>query len=234
MTDLIDTTEMYLRTILELEEEGIVPMRARIAERLEHSGPTVSQTVARMEKHGLLTVESDRHLELTDEGRQKAVEVMRKHRLAERLLSDIIGLDLEYVHEEACRWEHVMSDKVEKRILQMLNEPKFSPYGNAIPGLEELGIESEKNDERTVPMSLAARDSGPEDRFTISRFPESIQTDVELLKLLADAGIVYGASVSVVAGQNDDVIVHADGEDDTLSLDMDVANAIVVKRASAL
>ena len=71
MTDLIDTTEMYLRTILELEEEGIVPMRARIAERLEHSGPTVSQTVARMEKHGLLTVEPDRHLELTDEGAEK-------------------------------------------------------------------------------------------------------------------------------------------------------------------
>jgi len=85
-----------------------------------------------------------------------------------------------------------------------------------------------------VPMSLAARDSGPEDRFTISRFPESIQTDIELLKLLADAGIVYGASVSVVAGQNDDVIVHADGEEDTLSLDMDVANAIVVKRGGNL
>jgi len=217
MTDLIDTTEMYLRTILELEEEGIVPMRARIAERLEHSGPTVSQTVARMEKHGLLTVEPDRH-----------------HRLAERLLSDIIGLELEYVHEEACRWEHVMSDKVEKRILEMLKDPKFSPYGNAIPGLEDLGHSSEKNDERTVPMSLAARDSGPEDRFTISRFPESIQTDVELLKLLADAGIVYGASVSVVAGQDDDVIVHADGEEDTLSLDMDVANAIVVKRGGNL
>jgi len=231
MTDLIDTTEMYLRTILELEEEGIVPMRARIAERLEHSGPTVSQTVARMEKHGLLTVEPDRHLELTEEGRHKAVEVMRKHRLAERLLSDIIGLELEYVHEEACRWEHVMSDKVEKRILEMLKDPKFSPYGNAIPGLEDLGHSSEKNDERTVPMSLAARDSGPEDRFTISRFPESIQTDVELL---ADAGIVYGASVSVVAGQDDDVIVHADGEEDTLSLDMDVANAIVVKRGGNL
>ena len=213
MTDLIDTTEMYLRTILELEEEGIVPMRARIAERLEHSGPTVSQTVARMEKHGLLTVEPDRHLELTEEGRHKAVEV---------------------VHEEACRWEHVMSDKVEKRILEMLKDPKFSPYGNAIPGLEDLGHASEKNDERTVPMSLAARDSGPEDRFTISRFPESIQTDVELLKLLADAGIVYGASVSVVAGQDDDVIVHADGEEDTLSLDMDVANAIVVKRGGNL
>ena len=234
MTDLIDTTEMYLRTILELEEEGITPMRARIAERLDHSGPTVSQTVARMEKHGLLTVEPDRHLELTDEGRKKAVEVMRKHRLAERLLSDVIGLDIEYVHDEACRWEHVMSDHVERRILVMLNQPKFSPYGNAIPGLEELGIDSEKNDERTVPMALAARDSGPEDRFTISRFPESIQTDIDLLKVLADAGITFGASVSVVGGDNNDVIVRADGEDASISLDLDVANAIVVKRASAL
>ena len=218
MTDLIDTTEMYLRTILELEEEGITPMRARIAERLDHSGPTVSQTVARMEKHGPLT----------------AVEVMRKHRLAERLLSDVIGLDIEYVHDEACRWEHVMSDHVERRILDMLNQPKFSPYGNAIPGLEELGIDSEKNDERTVPMALAARDSGPEDRFTISRFPESIQTDIDLLKVLADAGITFGASVSVVGGDNNDVIVRADGEDASISLDLDVANAIVVKRASAL
>ena len=231
MTDLIDTTEMYLRTILELEEEGITPMRARIAERLEHSGPTVSQTVARMEKHGLLSVEPDRHLALTDAGRKKAVEVMRKHRLAERLLSDVIGLDIEYVHDEACRWEHVMSDHVEKRILAMLNNPKFSPYGNAIPGLEELGVESEHNDERTVPMSIAARDSGPEDRFTVSRFPESIQTDIELLKLLADAGISFGASVSVIAGKDDDVIVHADGEETSLSLDEDVANAIVVKRS---
>ena len=220
MTDLIDTTEMYLRTILELEEEGITPMRARIAERLEHSGPTVSQTVARMEKHGLLSVEPDRHLALTDAGRKKAVEVMRKHRLAERLLSDVIGLDIEYVHDEACRWEHVMSDHVEKRILAMLNNPKFSPYGNAIPGLEELGVESEHNDERTVPMSIAARDSGPEDRFT-----------VELLKLLADAGISFGASVSVIAGKDDDVIVRADGEETSLSLDEDVANAIVVKRS---
>ena len=234
MADLIDTTEMYLKTILELEEDGVTPLRARIVDRLGHSGPTVSQTVARMERDGLLHVMGDRRLELTEAGRAHATEVLRKHRLAERLLLDVIGMDWVQVHDEACRWEHVMSDKVEKRILQMLNEPKFSPYGNAIPGLEELGIVSEKNDERTVPMSLAARDSGPEDRFTISRFPESIQTDVELLKLLADAGIVYGASVSVVAGQNDDVIVHADGEDDTLSLDMDVANAIVVKRGGNL
>ena len=109
MTDLIDTTEMYLRTILELEEENIVALRARIAERLRHSGPTVSQTVGRMERDGLVVVSGDRHLELTETGRKRATEVMRKHRLAERLLADVIGLDWAYVHDEACRWEHVMS-----------------------------------------------------------------------------------------------------------------------------
>ena len=86
MTDLIDTTEMYLRTIFELEEENIPPMRARIAERLEQSGPTVSQTVARMERDNLVHVQGDRHLELTSEGRARATRVMRKHRLAELLL----------------------------------------------------------------------------------------------------------------------------------------------------
>src|SRR2546425_12015456 len=99
---------MYLRTIFELVEEGIVPLGARIAERLGQSGPTVSQTVARMERDGLLRVAGDRHLELTDLGRRDATAVMRKHRVAERLLADIIGLDYEQVHIEACRWEHVM------------------------------------------------------------------------------------------------------------------------------
>src|SRR6195952_4831373 len=139
MTDLVDTTEMYLRTILDLEEENIFPLRARISERLGHSGPTVSQTIARMERDGLVTVEGDRHLALTDDGRSKATHVLRKHRLAERLLADVIGLDWAYVHDEACRWEHVMSEQVERRVLEMLNHPTESPYGNPIPGLAELG-----------------------------------------------------------------------------------------------
>ena len=119
MRDLIDTTEMYLRTIYELEEEGIVPLRARIAERLHQSGPTVSQTVARMERDGLLRVGDDRHLVLSEDGRQLATRVMRKHRLAERLLVDVIGLEWEFVHDEACRWEHVMSDRVELKIVEL-------------------------------------------------------------------------------------------------------------------
>src|SRR6059058_366214 len=141
VNDLVDTTEMYLRTVYELEEEGIVPLRARIAERLRQSGPTVSQTVARMERDGLVTVEGDRHLELTTEGMRLATRVMRKHRLAERLLVDVIGLDWELVHAEACRWEHVMSESVERRLLELLDHPTESPYGNPIPGLGELGSE---------------------------------------------------------------------------------------------
>src|SRR5688500_19647022 len=139
VSDLIDTTEMYLRTIYELEEEGIVPLRARIAERLGQSGPTVSQTVARMERDGLVVVAGDRHLELTAQGRARAVSVMRKHRLAERLLIDVIGLEWEFVHAEACRWEHVMSEAVERKLVKLLDNPTTSPYGNPIPGLDKLG-----------------------------------------------------------------------------------------------
>src|SRR5262249_54706399 len=142
VNDLVDTTEMYLKTILELEEEGIVPKRARIAERLRQSGPTVSQTVARMERGGLVVLEGDRHLALTghgmEHGRELAIALMRKHRVAEMMLVNVIGLPYEEAHEEACRWEHVMSEAVEKRVYELLGRPTRSPYGNPIPGLAEL------------------------------------------------------------------------------------------------
>ncbi len=139
MSRLIDTTETYLRTVLELEEEGVVPLRVRIAERLERSAPTVSQTVARMERDGLVRVADDRRVELTGEGRRRAVRVMRRHRLAECLLFDLLGMDREDAHAEARRWEHVLSEAVERRVLHLLRHPTHSPYGNPIPGLAELG-----------------------------------------------------------------------------------------------
>ena len=135
---LIDTTEMYLRTVFELEEEGIVPLRARIAERLNQSGPTVSQTVARMERDGLLHVAGDRQLALSETGRVLATRVMRKHRLAECLLVSVIQLPWEEVHIEACRWEHVISESVELRLFDLLGHPERCPHGNLIPGLDEL------------------------------------------------------------------------------------------------
>ena len=135
---LIDTTEMYLRTVFELEEQGIVPLRARIAERLDQSGPTVSQTVARMERDGLLHVADDRHLALSETGRTLAMRVMRKHRLAECLLVDLLKLPLEEAQAEACRWEHVISESVERRVFELLGHPDRCPHGNPIPGLSEL------------------------------------------------------------------------------------------------
>ncbi|CAM5331536.1 HTH dtxR-type domain-containing protein OS=Streptomyces fumanus OX=67302 GN=GCM10018772_19510 PE=3 SV=1 [Streptomyces fumanus] len=139
MSRLIDPTERYLRTVLELEEEGVVPLRARIAERLGRSGPTVSQTVARMARDGLLRVAGDRRLELTPEGRRLATRVLRKHRLAECLLIDVIGLAREEAHAEACRWEHVLGEAAERRVYELLDRPARSPYGRPIPGLAELG-----------------------------------------------------------------------------------------------
>src|SRR5690606_25620928 len=130
---------MYLKTIYELDEEGITPLRARIAERRGLSGPTVSQTVARMERDGAVGVAGDRHREGTAQGDRKATRAMRKYRRRARALTDVIKLDWEHVHVEACRWEHVMSDLVEKRLVGLLDHPHHDPYGNPIPGLAELG-----------------------------------------------------------------------------------------------
>jgi DtxR family Mn-dependent transcriptional regulator len=197
MADLIDTTEMYLRTIYELEEENIFPLRARISERLGHSGPTVSQTVGRMERDGLVVVEGDRHLSLTEEGRAKAVHVMRKHRLAERLLADVIGLDWSLVHEEACRWEHVMSESVERHIIELLEHPTQSPYGNPIPGLAELGDHPAAafSDGVVNIVNFVLGAVGPV-RGTIRRLGEPVQYEVELLVQLRAAGVLPGAKAS--------------------------------------
>ena len=199
MADLIDTTEMYLRTVFELQEEGVVPLRARIAERLEQSGPTVSQTVARMERDGLLTVEGDRHLELTSHGRGMAMRVMRKHRLAECLLVDVIGMPWEDVHAEACRWEHVMSESVERRLLELLKHPTHSPFGNPIPGLDELGDPHAPDDGSLVGLdSVAGSESR---RVTVRRIGEPIQDNHELMTTLSRAGVLPGQVVKVTLSE---------------------------------
>jgi DtxR family Mn-dependent transcriptional regulator len=193
-SDLIDTTEMYLRTVYELEEEGVTPLRARIAERLRQSGPTVSQTVARMERDGLLTVEGDRHLELTAEGRRQATSVMRKHRLAECLLIDVIGMEWEEVHIEACRWEHVMSDSVERRIAALLGAPTTCPHGNPIPGVDELAAISATG-EPLVTLEQAAA-SGSE-KAVVRRISEQIQPDADMMRDLRAAGVQPGRTVRI-------------------------------------
>jgi DtxR family transcriptional regulator, Mn-dependent transcriptional regulator len=223
---LIDTTEMYLRTVFELEEEGIVPLRARIVERLAQSGPTVSQTVARMERDGLLHVENDKQLALSEAGRTLATRVMRKHRLAECLLTDVIKLPWEEVHIEACRWEHVISESVERRVFEMLGYPVVCPHGNLIPGLTELGL-PDKVRERVLaaeqwaatheagePMTkVAERLSADGGHVFVRRISEQIQSDLDLMLKLRRAGIQPGREVILMGGEHGVRVTTVDSMD---------------------
>lgn len=208
MSDLIDTGEMYLKTVYELEEEGVVPLRARIAERLGHSGPTVSETVARLARDGLMNVGSSRQLELTEEGRLIATDVMRKHRLAERLLIDVIGMDWAYAHDEACRWEHVMSDRVAAQLAKVLDDTSMDPYGNPIPHVDRGPADM------TAPAnnltSMADLEEGTVE-VTLRRIAEPMQADIELMTRLGEVGLVPGARITVER-TDDDFRISASGD----------------------
>lgn len=227
MSDLIDTTEMYLRTIYELIEDGVTPLRARIAETLGHTGPTVSQTIARMERDGLVVVSEDRHLELTEQGLAVATRVMRKHRLAERLLTDVIGLELPYVHDEACRWEHVMSDRVERRVVEMLDGPRVSPYGNPIPGLDELGLPPATRDTAEI-AAVDAFFSGVT-RVTLVRIGENPQTLEGFLELASEIGLLPGVTLTISV---DDESVTLSTDAGAVAIPIDAGRHVFVRGLS--
>lgn len=214
---------MYLKSIIELEEQSIVPLRARIAERLDHSGPTVSQTVARMERDGLLHVSNDRHLELTAEGRRIATEVMRKHRLAERLLADVVGLEWELVHDEACRWEHVMSEQVERKLVTLLPEIASGPYGNPIPGLDVIGGKLNNGTEVVDLATALARDGAKELR--IAWLAEPLQVDIHLLQQFQVAGVLPESDVEI-SRNGEYITVQVPGAQDVLDLPLDTASHV--------
>ncbi len=222
MSQLIDTTEMYLRTVYELLEEGIAPLRARIAERLHHSGPTVSETVARMERDGLLTVAADRQILLSDEGMRLAVGVMRRHRLAERLLTDVIGLDWHLVHDEACRWEHVMSDVVEARLVALLDAPESSPYGNPIPHRDD-DADAAVRRFRTGIVPLP--EAGIKGEAVLVRISEHLQQDTDSLAHMHRVGVVPGATVSY--DLHDGLILTTDAGE--VVLDSSLADGLYVR-----
>jgi DtxR family transcriptional regulator, Mn-dependent transcriptional regulator len=198
--DLIDSTEMYLRIVLELEEEGVPALRARVAERLHLSAPSVSEGVSRLEEQGLLVLTEDRTVALTDRGRAWASSVMRKHRLAERLLADVIGIDPEHLHEEACRWEHVISDRVEQRIAELLGNPTTSPYGNPIPGAPADGVR---------PVALETLEGG---EAVVHSLSEQLQGDGAAIAALFAAGVRAGNAVRVARDGDAFVLVGVEGE----------------------
>lgn len=246
--DLVDTTEMYLKSIYELIEEGVVPLRARIAERLGQTGPTVSGTVARMERDGYVVVDADRRLELTEEGWERATAVMRKHRLAERLLADCVGLEWPYLHDEACRWEHVMSDRVEDRLVELLGDPRYDPYGNPIPrpgedapgpvgpeeGAEDIGAAVPVDGARPLAEVTWGGDgasAGEADAGSwagrVARLAEPLQTDTGLLAQFEQAGVLPGVHIRV-ARRPGTMSLTAEGSQSVLDVPEEVARHIFV------
>jgi len=230
---LIDTTEMYLRTVFELEEEGVAPLRARIAERLAQSGPTVSQTVARMERDGLVHVAGDRQLALTDAGRTLATRVMRKHRLAECLLVSVIKMPWEEVHIEACRWEHVISEAVERRLFELLGQPDRCPHGNLIPGLDELVTQAGgAAARRDATMIDVTRENHDTVRVTVTRITEQLQSDLDLMLKLKRAGIQPGREVLLGAAVDGVRVCGEEGAVPAAPVDLsaDVASHVFVSQ----
>ena len=188
-----DATEEYLETILELEEEGIVPIRARLVERLGVSAPAVSEQVNRLVGGGYTELLDDRSLRLTSKGRKLATTVVRRHRLAERLLVDVIGLEWEKVHREADLWEHVISADVEAKLVELLGDPATCPHGNPIPG-------SHNRFDTKSHVALADAPAGP---VVVARISEKLELDKEALSLLASSDLIPGRDADVLEHAGD-------------------------------
>jgi DtxR family Mn-dependent transcriptional regulator len=198
-----DTTEEYLEAILEIEEEGTIPIRARLVERLGLSAPAVSETVNRLVDHGYAELMDDRSLRLTDKGREVATSIVRRHRLAERLLVDIIGLEWEKVHKEADRWEHAISADVEEKLVQLLGDPATCPHGNPIPG-------SSHKVEGPASVPLTQMQPGP---VIVRRISEKVEIDDDAIAFLAGAELTPGSNAVVVGTSTEGVqVTSATGE----------------------
>ncbi len=210
--------EEYLEAIHELEEEGTQVIQARLAERLGHSAPSVSEMVRRLSADGYIKVKQ-RSLLLTPKGRSRAESVVRKHRLAERLLTDVIGLPWHKAHVEACRWEHVMSDEVEERLVELLNNPTTCPHGNPIPGAEAP--------ERDL---VALAQSEPGDNVRLEVVTEQVEIDMEALTYLSTHGFVPGTDARVRAKAPDGTLT-LDLPDDTIALGPALAQQLYVALA---
>ena len=191
--------EEYLEAVYELQEEGTPVIQARLAERLGHAPPSVSEMIGRLRADAYLEAEG-RALRLTPKGRKRAESVVRKHRLAERLLTDVIGLEWHKTHLEACRWEHVISDDVEARLVVLLGNPSTCPHGNPIPG----GPAPKRH-------LTALADSMPGDHVRLERVTEQVEVDTKALTYLDSHGFIPGV----------DAEVRSRSADGTLTLQLD-------------
>jgi DtxR family Mn-dependent transcriptional regulator len=189
--------EEYLQAVHYLKEEGTLPIQARIAERLGRSAPSVSEMLERLADDGYVT-RSGRVVELTDKGSLLAEKVVRKHRLAERLLADVIGLEWHKVHREAGRWEHVISDDVEAKLVQLLGDPATCPHGNPIPG---SGSSSPRDSEQPL------ADVQVGDSVGVARISEDVEMDMDALVYLDEHHFVPGTTATVLSRAPDGTLM---------------------------
>jgi DtxR family Mn-dependent transcriptional regulator len=211
--------EEYLETMLGLDEEGVPVIQARIAERLGRAAPSVSEMLDRLTDDGYVTREG-RRLSLTESGRSLAEKVVRKHRLAERLLVDVIGLEWHKVHHEAGRWEHVISDDVEARLIVLLGDPATCPHGNPIPGSHSPAPAVE-----TRPLA----DVGEGETVRLVRISEEVEMNLGSLELLDDGGFIPGA-VARVTGRDPEgtVDVTVQGGTESIRVSRDLSSRLFV------
>jgi len=196
--------EEYCVAIFELREDDLEVIQARIAERLDVSRPAVSEMIRRMEGAGLVTV--DGAISLTADGTALAEAVVRRHRLAERFLTDVLGLSWADAHDEAGRWEHVISPKVETALQRVLGGPTTCPHGNPIPGTGYLAPSA---------VALSTLSVGAE--FTVTRIPEELEFTPGLLEFLESSSLLPGATGCIAALADDgETVVEIDGREVTI------------------
>jgi DtxR family Mn-dependent transcriptional regulator len=192
--------EEYCEAIWELKEDDVAVIQARIAERLNVSRPAVSEMIKRMQSEGFVDV-SGSAIGLTADGRHLAEQVVRRHRLAERLLTDILGLSWAEAHIEAGKWEHVISEPVERAINRLLDNPTTCPHGNPIPGSSYA-----------APDAVALANVAVGSEFTVTRIPEELEFTPGLLVFLEDAAVQPGRTGVVTATSPDGTMtVEIDG-----------------------
>jgi len=211
--------EEYLETIFHLEEAQVPAMRARLVERLGVSAPAVSEQIKRLEREGYVRLTGERTVTFTPEGRSYATAIVRRHRLAECLLVDVLGLPWHQVHVEAGQLEHAISPVLEERLATVLGDPVTCPHGNPIPG--------SKRPYSPGPMR-ALTDLPVGGTSTIIRLEEDLQADHEMLMTLQNAGAVPGAKVEVEA--RDSSVLRFRAPDGVVELSIDAAAGVRVKR----
>ena len=186
--------EEYCETIFELAEDDFEVIQARIVERLEVSRPAVSEMIHRLEDAGLVNV-ADGTIKLTSDGQELAASVVRRHRLAERFLTDVLGLDWTDAHHEAGKWEHVISPVVEKALIRFLGEPTTCPHGNPIPGSDY----AEPDTHHLADVSVGAG-------FTVNRITEELEFEPGLLEFLEESALMPGNRGVVTAASPDGTV----------------------------